>query len=743
MERLLRLLAGRRWPAAKRYGAAAIIVLAATAVRSILPAPDLPFLFFIPALMAAGLTLGRGPGFFATGLSMILAASFFLAPVFSLALSPQDWLSTLLFGAVCLGIVAVCDALGASLLSREANLAELAASRASLAASEAFLRSVLAASADCIKVLDLDGNLVFMSDGGQRVMEVSDFNLIQGCPWPDFWHGEGHSEAKAAVARARAGERSHFRGHATTMAGTPRYWDVLVTPIFGPDGKPEKLLSVSRDVTDTRTAEDALRDSEAHWRGLFERLREGIILGELVRDARGQVTDWRYLDVNSAWAEQVGLDQRSAVGHTVRELLPSIEQAWIDEPARVVETGEPTTFVREVGGIGRWFEGRMYPIEGDRFTVIFQEVTERHLAGRRQTAIMQLGDRLRDLTDGEAMVMAACETLGTTLDAMLVGYGDVDPVRETITVEHDWTAGGAETLAGTLHFRDYGSYIEDLKDGQTVVVTDCRTDARTRAHATALEARSARAFVNTPLFERGAFVAMLFVCTDQPRAWRAEELAFIHEVGSRLRSAVERVRAEAAQEVLNQEISHRLKNTLAMVLSIAGQTLRPVRDREPVNAFERRIHALSSAHDVLLQKNWASASAHEVVRAAMAGSGQGDRYEMHGADVELGPRSTLSLSLLLHELATNAAKYGALSVPGGRVSIEWRAEGDGDDAQIVFEWTELGGPEPAAPVAGGRKGFGSRLIRMGLVGTGGVELRYPPTGFRALMRASLAQLRRS
>lgn len=119
-----------------------------------------------------------------------------------------------------------------------------------------FLRSVLAASADCIKVLDLDANLVFMTEAGQRIMEVSDFNAIRGCPWPDFWRDQGHVDAKAAVAAARAGGVGHFQGRASTMAGTPRWWDVQVTPIRGPDGRPEKLLSVSRDITAQKLAEE-------------------------------------------------------------------------------------------------------------------------------------------------------------------------------------------------------------------------------------------------------------------------------------------------------------------------------------------------------------------------------------------------------------------------------------------------------------------------------------------------------
>ena len=125
--------------------------------------------------------------------------------------------------------------------------------------SEEFNRRVLASSTDCIKVLDLDGRLAFMSEGGQGVMEVSDFNAIRGCPWPNFWQGQGNVEARAALAAARGGRSTNFQGAADTMAGTPRWWDVQVTPILDASGRPEKILSVSRDITALRQAQEVLR----------------------------------------------------------------------------------------------------------------------------------------------------------------------------------------------------------------------------------------------------------------------------------------------------------------------------------------------------------------------------------------------------------------------------------------------------------------------------------------------------
>lgn len=124
------------------------------------------------------------------------------------------------------------------------------------------LRALLAASGDCIKILDLDGKMLFMTEGGQRLMEVADFSAIRGCSWPDFWQGAQRGDAEAAVQAAKSGGTGHFVGPATTMAGTPKFWDVTVTLIRDADGKPDKLLSVSRDITATHEAQRAVSHSQ-------------------------------------------------------------------------------------------------------------------------------------------------------------------------------------------------------------------------------------------------------------------------------------------------------------------------------------------------------------------------------------------------------------------------------------------------------------------------------------------------
>ena len=511
----------------------------------------------------------------------------------------------------------------------------------------------------------------------------------------------------------------------------------------GPDGTPLSFPGVLLDIEERRAAQEALRKSEEHWRSLFERLSEGFLVGEVVRDAGGAITDWRYVDVNAAWGTLVGIEPSSVVGRTIREVLPGIEDAWVDEFADVVRTGRPITFVRRAGTLRRWYEGRAFPLGPERFGVIFLEVTARVEADARRDALLALGERLRETDDVPTLVQAAAEIMSDALGTTRAGYGLVDAARETVEIPTDWCAPGVVSVAGLHQFRDYGSYIDELKRGEVVAVEDVERDPRSMVTAAALLAIGVRALINVPIMERGQIVGIGFVHYAEDHAFTPDELAFVRTVADRIQTTVARVRAERDQQVLNEELSHRLKNSFAMVLSIATQTLRGVPERAPVEAFEKRIHALSSAHDVLLRQSWTAAPANEVVKAVLAGVGHADRIEVSGPEIDLGPRATLSLSLLLHELATNAAKYGSLSVPEGRVSVDWRLDDGSEAREVTFDWAERGGPPVAPPATGGRKGFGSRLISLGLVGTGGVDLRYLPSGFQATMRAPLVQLQHS
>lgn len=153
---------------------------------------------------------------------------------------------------------------------------ELAAAGQGLAGNDEILRGVLAGCGDCIKILDLDGRLQFMSEGGKRVMEVDDFGKLKGRAWSDVWAGAGNAEARLAVEKARGGVVARFQGVANTAKGNPRHWDVQVSPIFGANNKPAYILAISRDITPEKRAETELAEAYQRQQTLTAELQHRI-----------------------------------------------------------------------------------------------------------------------------------------------------------------------------------------------------------------------------------------------------------------------------------------------------------------------------------------------------------------------------------------------------------------------------------------------------------------------------------
>ena len=334
---------------------------------------------------------------------------------------------------------------------------ELTAASASLVGNHDLLRGILSGCGDCIKILDLDGRLQFMSDGGKRVMEVDDFNAIKGCPWPDFWKDDGNAQAVAAVAAAREGRTARFQNAANTARGTPRHWDVQVSPIVGPDGKVSHLLSISRDIT---------------------------------------------------------------------------------------------------------------------------------------------------------------------------------------------------------------------------------------------------------------------------KEWRAD---------------VQRRQNAERQKFLTDELTHRVKNTLATVAAIAHQTFRGEMHRDVAAAFQARLQSLGAAYNVLAESNWEDGNVHNIVASAIAPyQTDSDKIRIAGPELLIAPNNALTLALAINELATNAMKYGALSVHEGRVDLRWRKAGPPAAQTFSLEWRETNGPPVVPPT---RTGFGSRLVKSVLAQDfkGTVDLRYDPSGLTCRLDAPLGR----
>ena len=171
----------------------------------------------------------------------------------------------------------------------------------------------------------------------------------------------------------------------------------------------------------------------------------------------------------------------------------------------------------------------------------------------------------------------------------------------------------------------------------------------------------------------------------------------------------QRATAEGRREILVHELAHRVKNTLATVQSIAGMSFRHSQGPEALRQFQNRLQALVRGHDLLTQKNWQHADMSEVAEAAVAPlkEERGHRFSISGPPVDLPPTTAVPMAMILHELCTNALKYGALSNADGRVAISWTTAPEERGTAIDLKWLETGGPPVQPPQ---HDGFGSRLI---------------------------------
>lgn len=259
-----------------------------------------------------------------------------------------------------------------------------------LRASEEFNRTVLENSPDCVKILDSEGRLQYMNVNGLCLMEIDDFKAFKDKYWWDLWEPETQAVVKDSIRRSLRGETAQFQASCPTAKGTTKWWDVIVTPVHGSDGKTERLISVSRDITGSKLAEEKLRESEDRFRQLVEQTVDGIFLAS---------AEGRYIDVNPAGCEMFGMTREEILNTNFLDVLDIEEDDRLPETISELSSGKihqgEWRFRRKDGSI---FIGELVgrQLHDGRFLSIVRDITERKKA---EEQLLRAEERFRLLTE--------------------------------------------------------------------------------------------------------------------------------------------------------------------------------------------------------------------------------------------------------------------------------------------------------------------------------------------------------
>ncbi len=414
-----------------------------------------------------------------------------------------------------------------------------------------------------------DNPIVFVNDAFCRLCNYSREEILgRNCRFL-----QGVDTDPATVAKIRAAidavvpvrtDILNYRKNGET------FWNrLLMAPVRDAEGRLAYFFASQVDVTIER---ERLEGLETHNAALMAEVADRLRTQEeaaarlVFATEAGRLGIWELdlateeLSASPIFMDNLGRHRDEPLSY--RDLEDAVHPEDRDRWAAAVETSIATRADLDVehrviapDGAIRWVQVRAQVARASdgqalRMAGISLDVTSRKVAETRRVAMGELSDRIRDLDDPGELAHASAEILGRTLGVSRAGFGTIDAVAETATIERGWTAPGVATLADVLRLRDYGSYVEDLKRGEIVVIADARTDPRTAASAAALDGIGSRAFLKMPVTEVADVASLLYLGDAGTREWTADEIAFVRDVADRTQTAVQRRRAEQDLRVL-------------------------------------------------------------------------------------------------------------------------------------------------------------------------------------------------
>lgn len=496
-----------------------------------------------------------------------------------------------------------------------------------------------------------------------------------------------YARFKPWIEAVLAGRTVRFDMLAPYQDGGVRHIDATYSPRFDANGTVDGFFVLVQDVTARKRTEDALALSEARLAAVLESVSDGFY----AVDAEG-----RMILLNAAAERFFATSREQVLGRGLFEVFPQLEGSAFEPMLRAAMRQERPAPVEAPSRVrpDRRVLARASPLAGGGMAVAFSDITDRWQAEvAQQASDRKAREQLEELEAIYESSPVGLAFLTTDLRFVRVnrrlaemnGVAAADHVGRTVQEIVPAIAGQVEEILGRL------------QAGEEIVSYEI-------AGETAATPGVQRAWLEywTPLRSPTGEVRGLNIV--------AEEIT-------------DRKQAAARTRLLIDELNHRVKNTLSVVQNLARQSFRG--DRASLaaqDAFEQRLLALAAAHNVLTQRRWESADLREVAATAIGEAG--GRVALAGPALAAGADVAVALSLALHELATNARKYGALSNDTGRVTLDWSLQPGG---VVWLRWREHGGPPVEAPV---RRGFGTRLLERAMDGAAGGEttLSFPRSG---------------